>query len=563
MTPTRRFREFAVLALVLAAGRTPAADPTDDVLRLVPADSTLVVVVQNAREHGKTLQASPFAAWFPTSGVGKKLVDPKELEKLRAAEQFLTSLLGVSADDLRDDVFGDAVAFAYKAGPADKPDDEAGLVLVRPRKPAVLAKLIGKLNDLQTQSGELKGLTPKTHRDRPYTSRDKPGGGADFYAVVGDVVAYSAQERVIRAVLERDAAAPPAAKEPPPLAAALKRLGVRDKFAVVWVNPREHDAAFAARAAADPAEKAVLEQVRTIWAAADGVALYAHPAKTLEIGVAAGFRDDKVPGFVPVLGGPSDLWGAVPDDAIFATCGRVELPKLIGAVGAFLSADARKEMTDRIAKSLGPVFGKDRLPAVLNGVGPDFGVWVTPPAGAAKTWVPGVTAAVKVRADAAKFDLPKAVLQACELAAQFVRVTYNTGHDDQIELAEETRGGVTVKHLANDAAFPPGFRPAFGFRGDYLVVATTPDLVFRFAPPKGAFTGAPPVLRLSATAARAYLLAHGGGLAKYLGGEKPAKDLADLAAVLELFDRVEVRATAGGGTLGLSVVVDFAKPLAK
>jgi hypothetical protein len=554
------FRRSLVLALLVVAAGRASADPSDEVLRLVPADATICLLVQNAREHGKALEASPFAAWFPTSDIGKKLLDPKEIDKLRGVEQFLGTLLGVKLDELRDDVFGDAVAFAYVGGPPDKPDDDAGLILIRPRKKDVLLKLVDKLNDLQTQSGELKGLSKKTHRDRPYTSRDKVGGGAEFYAVVGDVVAYSHQERLIRAVLERDAD-----KGASPIAAGLKLLGVRDKFAVAWLNPRWYDAAFAAQATAtkEPAEKAFLAEFRKTWATQDAVAVFAHPAKNLELGVAVSFPDGQLPPLLAAFGESTELGAAVPSDAAVAVCGRADVPKLLKAVGAFLPEAARRDVVDHVARTIGPVFGKDKLPAVLRGIGPDFAAWATLPHAGAKTWVPEVTAVVKLRKDPdTGTDVPKAVAQAVELGAQLARVSYNQSHDDQIELSEETRDGVTVKFLASDKFFPPGVRPAFALRGDYLVLASSPDLVFRFAPPAPGTKADAPLVRVSASRIRAYVLAHADKAAGFLGRE-PAKDLAQLAAVLEVFDRFDLRTTATGGIWRFTANFDFAKPLGK
>ncbi len=566
-----RLRLLAVAVLLTVPGWASAGEASDSVLRLIPPESTLCLLVQNAREHGRAIESSPFAAWFPTSALGKKLIDQKEFEKLRGVEQFLSGLLGVKLDEIRDDIFGDAFAFVYLGGPPGKPDEEAGLILVRPRKPEVLAKLIGKLNELQTQSGELKGLKRRTHRDREYTVREKAGEGTEFYVVLGEVVVYSAQEKAIHAVIERDLSAPPVEKEAPPIAAGLKRLGVRDKMAVAWLNPRWYDAGFAAQYDATPnlLEKAFLTQFRKFWSATDGVAMFLHPAKNLELGVVLGFRNGELPPVLRTFEGKSELADAIPPDAMVAVTGRATVPKLLETIGSFLPEDARREMTDRLAKSLGPVFGKDKLPAVIRNIGPDFAVWATPPDNSdkAKPWVPGVTAIVKIRKDAETgTDVPRVVAQSLELGAQLLRVHYNQSHDDQIDFSEETRDGVTVKFLTNAKAFPPGFRPAFAVRGEYLVVATSPELVFRFAPPtSGKPPAEAPLFRVSATHLRVYLLTHTEKALDFLGNDngKPARDLAQLAEFLEVFDKLELRSATTAGTWRLSIAIDFAKPLAK
>src|SRR5262245_58001044 len=127
--PRRRYL-LASLALTLCAGPVSASAARDELLRFVPSDVGFCLVVQGLRDKLADVQASPF---------GKELaklapaVAADEWKQLTEAEAYLKKHLGVGWADLRDDLLGDAFAFAYRPGPADKPEQEQGMVLVRAR----------------------------------------------------------------------------------------------------------------------------------------------------------------------------------------------------------------------------------------------------------------------------------------------------------------------------------------------------------------------------------------------------------------------------------------------
>src|SRR5262249_10709685 len=152
------------------------------------------------------------------------------------------------------DILGDAVAFAYSPAPADRPNDERAVLLIRPRKSEVLAKLLDKMNELQTKSGELKAVTRKEHGGAAYFERPKAACGSEFYCFRGTPFAFSGSEADIKGVIDRDKAAQP--DKTPELVARMQKLGVADAVAVLLVNPRQLDAEVKATvAAAKPDEK--------------------------------------------------------------------------------------------------------------------------------------------------------------------------------------------------------------------------------------------------------------------------------------------------------------------
>ncbi len=567
-------RSALVVAVLLGLGAPVFAAPPaprDEVLRLAPNDFAIVFVAQNLRDHVKDVSESPFAEWFLTSPLGKHLLNSNDFKKLIDSATPILGVLGLTPTDLLHDIIGDAVVFAYAPAPPNDPKGERSVILIRPRKPESLAKVIGTLNDLQTKSKELKSLVERKHEGAAYFERQKPEGPSDFYCFRDGVFAFSQSEADIKAVIERDKAAE---KNVPVLVERMTKLGVLDAAVVLLVNPRALDAELAAKVKnAKPDEKAFLAKFEEVWAATDAAALYLSVGKDAELGMSLHFAPDKLPANAKTwLVGertPSALWASVPDNALFAVAGRVKANGLIDVLTALAPMEGKPSIRETLEQTLGPIVGKDKLPLVLDALGPDWALWVTPPAKGATA--PVVVVAVKVQTDGPKgTEASKAMIQTLEYGFQVARVAYNAKHKDQIELKEEKDGDAVIKTLTGDV-FPVGLRPCFALKGGYLLIATSPDAIKSFRAPTGEPKpgGDVPLARFNAVSVRAYLTTHAAELAKLLattgaGDEKTlAEQLGVLTLVLEPVDKVELLTRGDANGLKLMLRVKTAKPLKK
>lgn len=568
-------RSFALVASLLAFGvfapAAPAAGPRDDLLRVAPPDAALVLIVQNAREHVRTMAKSPFVEWFPQSALGKQLLAGINLKQARESTAPVLAALGTTPDDLLNDVLGDAVAFAYSPPPPNSPmTGERAVILIRPGKPATLAKLVERLNDIQKSSGELKALVRRQHNGEEYFERQKPAGGSDFYCFRDGVFAFSGSEPDIRAVIDRDKTA---AEKPPELAVRMARLKVADAAVVALVNPRALDAELRAKVArAKEDEKRFLDRFEEVWLALDAAAVYLTLGTDLEAGVSLQFHEGKLPASARRwLIGPRtqpEIWQVVPDSALFAVAGRFKATDFIETVGTLAPGPEKNPLLTAVEKGLGPVLGKGRLPAVLDALGPNWAVWAEPPVSGA--FVPTVIAAVQIDGtDPKGKEAARAVVRAVGFGFEAARVAYNTGHADQIELAETQDGDAVVTSLVNEKGFPPGVRPSFAYKAGYLLLASSPDAIARFKEPKAwaAGTGEATVARFSGTTTREFFQTHGRQLAKFLSaaGQGAEKDLQtqfdQFAVVLEAVDRIELMTRGDDGGIRLALRVKLAKPL--
>ena len=216
MTSTHPFRRFRIAGLALAALLLSAlpltAAPRDELLRLVPDDVGFCLVIQDLRTHADNLAHSPFAAQFAKTTFGVSLSTSPELAKISDFEQELKKHFGVTATQLRDEIYGDALAFAFRPSPAGKPEGEEGVFLLRARDKVLLARLITQLNDVQTKAKELKAVVEHKHDGVTYVAR-VGATTTHFYYLNGPVLAYSSQESMLKRVIDldrRDAGSAPA-----------------------------------------------------------------------------------------------------------------------------------------------------------------------------------------------------------------------------------------------------------------------------------------------------------------------------------------------------------------
>ena len=553
--PTRVL--VALVALILGPPAS-AADPVAPLKPLVPPDAAIVFVVRNLGPQLKALGESPMAAWLATSPLFKQFVDPKEAEKLVAVRDFLTAQLGVTADELRDDIFGDAVVFAFQPGEPGKPETDAGTLLVRPRDPAALHRLVERVNKFQQATGELAAVTPAEHGGVRYFVRVKATKDREFYAFHDKLFVLTNRESALHGVLAKSRA--------PDAVALPKWLALDDGRGTLTAlfNPRAFDAAWAARAANGPdaGDRAFHKQFGKVWAAFDGLSLTAAAGENLTLRVAADIDDARLPPewqrLLTPPAGPAP--GVVaPAGALVAVNASVNLRTLLDVASPFLP-DGGAALRKQLDEAVGPAVGRDDLPAVLDTLGPEVSVWVRPSATAAT-----LDAALAVRlgptpADAARLAPPLRL--ALDTLAHLWRVDRNRKHADQVGL----RPGADGLTAENPRGFPAGFAPSYRVAAEsgYAVVTSHPDV--RVSPSTKAVEK-PPLLRLSLADGHAYLRDHRAAVAIFLAGYegRPAaeveRELGKLLPVLESGKSLEVRLSRDGRRVAATVTVEFVKPL--
>lgn len=560
------------LLVCLGFATAASANPTQDLLRSVPPESTICFVAQDWKGHSERIAKSPFVELLKKSDLGQTILNADAFDKILALETVLTDTLHLTVEQLRDDILGDAIVYAYRPGAAGTPDDDAGVLMVKARNPKTLAKLLVDFNDAQTKSGELKALTERMVGEFGYFQREKTDGSTEFYFLREGVFAYSKDERLVKQVLALEATPPKSA----PFLDAYDKLGLSKAALAAIFHPRPLDAELQARIAAtkDDHGKAFLKQFARIWSSTNSVALAVELGADVELALHASFDPKTLPDELkPFVGTPkaSALWSHIPAEALFALAGRLDLPQLLDLGKTFLSDPGLKQLQEVLDKQIAPAVGKDALPDLLRSIGPDWGVWLTPPGKASKATLPDLTVALRVRdPDSKDNSLGDAVKMGLSFAFQMFRVEYNRTHDDQFSLKETKDDAGAIHHLENAKLLPAGVRPAFGQRGDFLLLASSPEAIRRFDPKKDvAQADDTPFLRIGWKSLEQYLRTHDDELAKVFAGltgksvADVLKEFLELRHIIELLDNLEVRQSGTVESTKWSLKLKLAAPLVK
>ncbi len=567
--PLAVFTAAIVTFGMTAATPSALAAPRDELLRLVPDEMSFCAVLQNLRDRAK--KDSAVGAALAELPFLKSRLDSPEIMKLLSIQQKLVTDLGITPEQLRDDFLGDAVVFAYRHGPPNKPEREQGLFLVWARDKALPARLLDRVNEMQKKSGELTELRTLEYKGQAYIERVKanhPGPGREFYFINDNLFVFSSEETVLKSVIERVGVVKPA-NEPPFWSIRLEQLGLDNALLSLLINPRSFDGDLAkSETSAKGPELAFLKEFRRCWKAFDGIGVYVDPGKSLELGVAVNVRKDALPQaaarWFGEIGKPSALWTIIPEEALFAFSVRTDFFALTEFVSSFCDNDKQKEMRVSIEGSLRPFLPEGGRPdQLLKGLGPDWGFWVDAPHSEDKTWAPQFLLAMKYQDSPEGKEAEKLVRNAVQVLTTIAQFAAK-----ELTVQTITEGNLEMKVLS-DSSFPEGVRLTFGVKNGYLLFAGSPNTIRRFAAPAGAANmPETPILRVSAAGWRKYLAEHkneiAGSLSKWTAA--PQADIVsqiDAALpALKTLDRFEivVRSKKDQATLTLRLKTTASRP---
>jgi hypothetical protein len=557
------------MALALSLDAGVSASPRDELLRLVPDDMTFCVVMQDLREKSKGAAESVFGAQLAQMPFIQAKAKSPEILKLLEVQQQVLKELDLTPQQIRDDLIGDAVVFAYKQGPPDKPGQERGLFLVWARDKTLLAKVIDRVNAMQTKTGELKEVRAHEREKQTYHERIKNNrSDGEFYFVRDNLLVFSPQQAVLESIIDRDRTAGPVEKKPPFWSKMLGSLGLDKSLIAVLINPRVFDDDLNTQEkSANGADKAFLTEFRKYWQACDGLGVFADFAEHFEFGLALQVRKDAIPEsgrrFFEQLGKPSSLWKVIPDDALFAVAARTDLALLADVFSAFAEPGKMKEVEKALGDSVGKFLPAEaKLDVLFKGVGPDWGFWAFAPEASDKTWVPQAILAVKLQ----KNREGKIAETTLGTAIPFLLRLAQVGSKDPFRFETVKHDKVEISVLANDTLFPAGFKPSFAIKEGFLVFAASPETIKRFAAPamgKENPSTETPFLRVSGAAWRKYLATHGSEVAGFLAkttGAQPkeiAGQIDDVVANLKPFDKLELvaRSKADQTTIAIRLLM--------
>jgi hypothetical protein len=346
-------------------------------------------------------------------------------------------------------------------------------------------------------------------------------------------------------------------------------------LATTWVNPRAFDAALAARlekSAGD--EKAFLTTFTACWKALDAAAITLSLTRDLEFGLRLRGRPEAlapaVCRYFDESAKASDVWSRFPDDALVAFGGRTPAAGFLAFLGSFQTKETFEALQEELNRSLGAALGKDMVKEVLPHVGPDWGGYVSAPPRTEQPWFPVTLFALRVEAGDSGDPVDKALVSVLDSYARVALVGLNKARKKPLILKKDR---LEIRYLSSERGQNIGLQPAFGLCNGYLVIASTPESIHRFAE-RGKGAKVPsgsevPLLRISFGNMRQYLKDRRQPLCTALAEQhkltpkEVEQQMDKVSDGLGLFDRLELsqRTTPGqvSFTLRLRPVQAFRK----
>ena len=571
--PWTRYLLALLISLSIASSSYPAGY-RNELLRLVPEDMAFCLILENLRDHGNALVDSPFLKQFTESKVGQSVIKSEETDKLTILDQYLKQALEITATQLRDEILGDELVFAYRSGPPGNAGQEQGLLLLRARNPNLLTELVQRLNTLQKGSGDLKELAELEFSGKKYFKRTEKSG-ASFYYLNGPVFVFASTEETMQQVLASDKAR--SRTDEAPLTRQFRLMGIDNPLAALWINPRAFDAELQHKLTTSSGSEAVaLAGLQHYWKALDGIAISVVLQKNIELQLALRARTAELPAamrrFLQVSAAPADLWSRFPEQTIFSLAARTDIAAFLGVLADFLPKESRKQMLDSVNNAAATLWGPEALRKLLPDIGPDWGFCLLAPAADRKGWIPDALLAVRIQKGdpAAPADLT--VLDALQSLATLAVVQRNGMKPGSLSLKLKVHEGITIRYIDGGTGFPPGFQPAFALRDGFVLVASSPAALLRFKPNSqvikaGASNQETPMLRLSMRQVESYLSENHDALTSFiseknqLSKETAGSGLEKLRGALQFFDQIELAHKAEDGRLILSFRVRMSQPL--
>jgi hypothetical protein len=550
--------------LVLLAAVAPPSVPSGslELLRAVPDDAAFVLVGVGLDRQVAALRDSPFLAALQKSPLGRTVNQAKEWEDLQKLEEYLRKGLEIEAAHLAEVLPGEALIYAYRNGPPDKPEQEQGLFLVRARKAHLLTDLVNRLNEAQKKSGELRELLPCEHRGVKYWSR-RERTDRSFYLQRGPHLLFTGQEAILKDAIDCELDRKPGEKGL--FEQQLSELSSNPAGVHFLLNPRAFDALLAEQADKGPGSKTVADY----WKALHHLRLSLTWHDEFRLSLAVQGNPKKLPAtgqrFFAAPGEASALWAYMPDQPLLAIGSRLDIAGLYAVLGEFSPPELRELGEKEIERSLGAMVGRSIIKEVLPALGPDWGLYLV--ARDPKEPLPRVLFALRLENNSAD-PIDEAILDAIHAWAQMAILAHNKSNPE--EPARSRTRLLDKSRVRVVEGLPFGLVPAYGLRDGFLVVTSHVDEWARFKKGKSPDpAGSTPLLRVAIGHLADHLHRHREALGEWLAKrdriphEVASQRLETLIGILKLFEQLDLRHESSRGRTTLTLTLTPAQALSR
>ncbi len=457
-----------------------SSDRTAEILRLVPDDAQLVIVIQNLRDVWQQAETDLFSERLGEMLLNDDIIKGTLAAQLKRSLLDLAATLGTDAQRLRDDVCGDSLVFAYGSHPAEKGRGEYALLFSWCRDVRVANRIRTRVDVMQRKSGELKSLRSLPYGDGQIIERIKTQGPSDFVTQMGPIFILSNSELAVREVMDRRQNSRSNAFQP-----LWQRVTTPRDFVIFWLNPRGFDSELAQRAqSAREEERAFLQTFTRLWAAIDAVAISLEWGAEKAASLSVAYRREDLPkewrrwlesqaslaSSRLELRGPWWALARLP----------VDLSNIRDAVRTLLPNQSWEELTEMAESVLLPFFGRKRTKEFLSHFSSPWTLYVAPPM-LENSPLPEIALAIPL-AEAADSRFERQLQDAMDAFLLFLRLQLGVELDDPIQSNRKVgENGTEIRFLHHEKLFPRGVQPAYSVQKRHLIFATSPRIIDRLS----------------------------------------------------------------------------------
>jgi hypothetical protein len=363
-----------LLGLLCSAVRCPA----EELASLVPDDVGLTIELRDVAAHWERFQAGELCSRWRNFPPLAAFLARSAGERAGVSARF-EELFGLSLRDLRNQVFGRDVLFAV--WPPDRPgSDGPALLLVEAPDAPLLRQVVDRFVEQRKQAGKLKEARELEFGGRTITVYQIEGQAnrpAVFLAAWNELGVMTTSGPILERVLK--ARSLPADDRVGLAALAGYRAGSKRLNPAAclraFVNPGPWNNLMGADPARTPQLPRLRQAVVATWQASDYLVASVDIGERFEAEAFLAFDDAKLP--LPVrevlasAGGGCELFEKVPDDALIALLGRLD-------VGQLVQSFARGDLQPWSGRPP-PSLALAGVLAVASGLGKDVALYVLPP----------------------------------------------------------------------------------------------------------------------------------------------------------------------------------------
>ncbi len=471
-------RVVLVVLLVSNASVARAERPADPLLRLVPPDAGVTLAVEDLRGQAHTFLDSPVASALSRLPAARQWALSPDFQRLEGARREIEGALHANIATLRDDLLGDALVLAMTMPAGQPPDAARGLLLLRPRDPALLDRAIAAVNE--SDRPMLRALVSRTWKGTSYQCRRFLAGAKpdEWYALLdnGRFFAWSNSEDFIRGVIDRhhDGASHPnllglttfqrLREGLPARAVASLFLEARTFERLVREDPRARgpDQERIARALLGSLQAVEYTGLALEWR--DGPILHVRQEMAVE----------RVPGswrtWASREGTTAGPLRQVPPSAIALIAGHLHLPPVMDALRVLMPASDWSRL-ELLAEAVRGTVTDSRT--FLASLGPGGVAYIEAPEPKAADWPWVLATELRAKNGEGDPELARNVEGIMRSALALQGLQMGNGQVPARLVEKEVAGGKVTTLSTPDA-------PAFAVRADRAVLGSSPSAVGRF-----------------------------------------------------------------------------------